>query len=422
MKIFNFQRKNWEFKKAHLESSLEDIHNPGRGWYQIYSFRAENLPDCEYLRICLDESEKLVLIIINIGEYKNQKLNQSALSNIEKIISFFAKEKKDMILRFVYDDQGKGLEHEPFTLERIEDHMKTMEPLFRKYRSSLYIIQGLFIGSWGEMHTSKFLSEENLKHLYATMDSVTDAQTFLAVRRPMFWRMIKNSETEGKLGLFNDGMLATESHLGTYGVKSRGKAEWNEAWLPEDEMEFMERICKQVPHGGEVVYGELAERLSPKETIQILKRMHISYLNRMHDKRLINKWKTQTWKDGTLYEYIGAHLGYRFVIKNIEAKFPKGKDKAQIYLYVENTGFSNFYEENVTWIEVEMADGRKLCYQTDWDICQWESGETTQCKTEIPLREGNIYIKTVRKKDNAVICYAHKEMKDKVYLGKISSC
>lgn len=419
MKLFDFQKKNWKFIKSQLEETSEDVCNPGRGWYQLYAFRAESLPDFTYLKSCVLDCEKLALVMINIGAYKSRSLDSAALDNIVQIISFFVEQKKDIILRFVYDDKGKGLEHEPWTLGRIEDHIRSLEPVFREFGDHLYILQGLFIGSWGEMHTSKFLSEECMRRLYGILLSVTDEQTFLSVRRPMYWRMLEEADTSCRLGLFNDGMLASESHLGTFGTKARGRADWKEAWIPQDELAFIEQLCKKVPLGGEAVLGELSNELSPEETIELLKKMHVSYLNNMHDRRLLAKWKQQIWKNGTLYEYIGSHLGYRFVIRNVNVRFPLRKESMTVEIRIENTGFSNCYEEGTTYLELDTPDGKTMCLDIGDDLRKRDAGTIVSLTVDMPLAEGKLYLRSVRKKDGAVIRYAQKEKNDRIYAGAI---
>ena len=42
-----------------------------RGWYSIYTFQAEQKPDFEDLKWCLQENESMALIIFDIGYFKN---------------------------------------------------------------------------------------------------------------------------------------------------------------------------------------------------------------------------------------------------------------------------------------------------------------------------------------------------------------
>lgn len=428
MRIFNFQKTKWKFLEEPLKEYTKYLYNPGCGWYQIYSFLAEELPDFDNLKTCINERERLALVKINIGSYRTERIDCQALLNIEQILSFFVEQKKDIVLRIVYDDEGKGLEHEPHTLDRIEQHMKELRPIFQKFSCHIYIIQGLFVGSWGEMHTSKFLSKEHMVRLYETLISMTDEKTFLAVRRPLFWRMLRDEKAlqeitfSERLGLFDDGMLASENDLGTFGNVPRKKAAWEEAWLPKDEQDFENQLCGRVPHGGEALLGDYSNSLSAKETIELLKKMHVSYLNSYHDRRLINKWKQQKWNESTLYDYIGIHLGYRFIVRKAEVTDFKRKEYVNFSVQIENTGFSNCYEEGITYIEINTLKGQNMSFETKWDMRNWEAGKITKLSTVIPLVEGDVYMRTVRKKDQTAIFFAQEQPDDRVYLGKLQLC
>lgn len=77
-----------------------------------------------------------------------------------KKFCLFARHDKDMILRIIYDDEGKGMEHEPAGLSQIQSHMDQLGSIIYKYAAHIYTTQGLFIGSWGEMHTSNSATDK----------------------------------------------------------------------------------------------------------------------------------------------------------------------------------------------------------------------------------------------------------------------
>ena len=51
--------------------------------------------------------------------------------------------------------------------------------------------------------------------------------------------------------------------------------------------------------------------------------------------------------------------------------FPRRKKRAQIHVQIENTGFSNCYEEGVACIELVTKEGERLSFETKWDIREW---------------------------------------------------
>lgn len=101
-----------------------------------------------------------------------------------------------------------------------------------------------------------------------------------------------------------------------------------------------------------------------------LRKMHVTYLNSMHDQKLLDQWKAQTMKwNGSMisvYDYIGLHLGYRFIVRDASwtaavktaqggglRKPFMGKKEKFLEVTVENSGFANLYEEAECVILIE---------------------------------------------------------------------
>ena len=63
------KEKKWRFVQEDLKEVTEELKNPARGWYQIYTFLAEQEPDFEVQRWCLDRRDTLALVLIDIGGY-----------------------------------------------------------------------------------------------------------------------------------------------------------------------------------------------------------------------------------------------------------------------------------------------------------------------------------------------------------------
>ena len=58
-----------------------------------------------------------------------------------------------MILRVCYDTEGKGMEREPQRIFVVQRHMQALGSLAERYADAILTVQGVFVGSWGEMHT-----------------------------------------------------------------------------------------------------------------------------------------------------------------------------------------------------------------------------------------------------------------------------
>ena len=131
-----------------------------------------------------------------------------------------------------------------------------------------------------------------------------------------------------KTGLFNDGIMASESDLGTYTDRSR-------------ELSYQDEVCLTVPNGGEVVSDTVYNDV--ENAMNTLQTMHVSYLNRMYDEKVLKKWKNQPYEDTTGYDYIGAHLGYRYEISGTAFSYKMFGQTAKLTLSVKNTGFAPAY-------------------------------------------------------------------------------
>ena len=108
------KKKAWEFSQEVLEEGEEILYeNPERGWYEIYTFPVEEKIDPQELKWSLHEQETLALVLLDLQKFREKPLDEQAIYNIKTILYFFASHKKDVILRPVYDREGKGLEAEP---------------------------------------------------------------------------------------------------------------------------------------------------------------------------------------------------------------------------------------------------------------------------------------------------------------------
>ena len=427
------KRSKWKFVPPEFEESTQIICNPGRGWYEIYTFcigqgcREEEL---ERVREVCDGPDTLALLLICL-EHAGDGLTQKQLDSADRILHAFAG-KRDILLRFVYDLAGKGMEQEPGQFSQVERHLEQLAPLLRKYAPYLYVYQGMLVGSWGEMHTSRYLSGKYVKKLGRKLADISGGQFFLAVRKPSQWRQIFSSEDvemavkRAKIGLFNDGILGSDTDLGTYGTSARDTAGWEAAWLPEEELWFQERLCQYVPNGGEAVYGQYTARQPLEGIVERLRSVHIGYLNRCHDKRVLEYWKALKWEEEGVWkgmnglDYIGCHLGYRFFVEYADMQWEPRSEYAVLYVDIKNVGFSNMYESAQLFVEHEDLEGQCHRDMVSCDVTGWGSGGTVRVSHRVPLREGNFYLSLRRAKDQRSILFANGgHGMERVLLGRL---
>lgn len=420
----------WRVELSELIESTEELYNPGRGWYQIHTFETGACRTPEEMGSSLHETDALVLLLIRIPA-RPKALSQKDLDWIRCILKTFSDAGKDILLRFVYDLEGKGLENEPDRFAIVERHFQQLSELMGA--QLIYVYQGILVGSWGEMHTSRYLSSRYMSRLASIFRESTGGRIYHSVRKPVQWRQLfvredwERAAKIAKTGLYNDGILASETDLGTFGNQSGEEAGWEQSWLPQEELDFEERLCRYAPQGGEVVYGEMTEKMSLGQIAGRLSRMNLSYLNRDHDQRVFEFWKKLRWEKEDVwqwmngFDYIGRHLGYRFVVRRAELK-PKRKEM-KLQLEVENIGFARMYEEAELLLEYEDLNGNTEIWKIETDVRNWNPGERVCLSQSLISGAGKYFLSMRRCHDGRRVYFANRQgEKGHLLLGEVILC
>lgn len=388
--------------------SSQQLDNPYQGWYQIYGYV---LSDTELINV--DDMQKaiakdrnqLVLVQINLLEYPDSEISALGLSQLETVLLAWRDAGKQIILRFLYDWDGKARETEPKDISIIKRHMEQTGEIVNKYAKNIYLLQGIYVGNCGEMNNSNYMSKENLRELAAHLHSIIDPDIYLSVRTPEHYRIVSQSslpisgedafsgEIAARTGLFNDGMLGSANDLGTYGDKPfEISDDFSGKGTRSEEIAFQNSLCDYVPNGGEVVldneYNDFAN------AVEDLKNMHVSYLDSRYDLQVLDKWRNDTYHgddcfdgaDG--YSYIGAHLGYRYAIRSSDCSFDNFHNtNATLSVTMENSGFSAGYRPFLSTVTIVRENG-SICdiISVDTDNRLWKSGETATWTVPLDIR------------------------------------
>ena len=415
------------FEPAKLTESTEELCNPARGWYRIYSFEVECEPELESLRWGLKEEETCALVILDIGAYKNRDLDDAAAGHIRQILDFFDAHKKDIILRAVYDREGKAAEREPSSFSQVISHIRQLGSATCGYERRILLYEGMLVGNWGEMHGSRFLTEKYMAQLNETLaDSFPGI--LRAVRRPVQWRML-HGELPGSgttVGLYNDAVFGSDTDLGTFADDAGSDAGWKEPWAVGQELEFEHQLSAFVPQCGEAVCGEAYGNDTLRSTADRLCKMGMTYLNGVYDDNILRIWRgwawdaRDAWQGMNGYDYIGRHLGYCFCVRGVRLR--PGADFCEVTLEIENVGFSGFYQEAEVCLNISDADGQETEYITDWDIREWKSGQTVSTAWRIPCRAGVLWLSARRKWDRETIRFANRPTEGgRILIGELRS-
>lgn len=398
-------KKKWKFEKEFTGEGSSYITNPSRGWYEIYTFQAEEKAALEELKWSLHEGETLALVLVDIGSFRERPLDPAALENIRKILDFFEENQRDVIFRPVYDREGKGRGREPGSFELVLEHLGQLGDLLKENPCSVFIFQGFLVGSWGEMHDSAYLSEDCLKKMWEQLKPALSKNIYGAVRTPAQLRGILRTKTPlassqtgdgslaSRLGLFNDGMLGSVYDLGTYDdTPLTSSSTPGEKGSRSDELIYQYKLCQYVPNGGEVTvdneYNDLENAIADLAT------MHVSYLNAEHDPEVLSKWKNSVYTGSDIFsgvngfDYMSAHLGYRYRLKTSSLAFRSLlDDTARLYLTIENTGFSSAYRTFETTLVLKNENtGESEDLETNIDNTSIAGNDESIFRLELDVR------------------------------------
>lgn len=417
------------FYKALFEESGEPLGNPDCGWYHIYPFAFKEVsgrvfpsPDLRLLSGSLRESgESLALLQFDVGFFREELLTAGVLRRMEELLDCFHDCGKRVILRVAYDLEGRGLWREPESEALIHRHMEQLGPLIRAHAGDILTLQGIFVGSWGEMHDSRFLSESAMSRLVLSLYRAVEGSCFLAVRTPAQWRAVaaRLSGEPGlvkRLTLFNDGLFGSETDLGTYasGPDAAGR------WSRRRELDWQSRTMTGRPVGGEAVASN--PPVGCRQAAAEMEKLHLCYLNSAYHKRQLDFWKRETvdapgcWRGVSGYDYIGRRLGPRFVIRDA------GKAGRALRVVIENRGFSGVCGETDCFLIMEREDGTWEELRLDTDVGAW--GKKTKLRVPLPPESrlsGPLLLSLAlrRRADGRTLRFANRDAAGSVHLGRL---
>ena len=404
-------------RKLPAESTVA-VSNPCRGWYRIFPVILGEKWDPAVAETSLTAGDTLVLLEILIP---GEDIEEQDLQRLCDVFSFFVQKKLDLILRFSYDFEGKGREKDPSSLSVVERHMRQIFPVLNEFADHIFVLQGIFLGSWGEMHSSRYLTKENIQKLEKEIKENLSPNIFRSVRKPVHWRMLCTDEKEvfsEKIGLYNDGMFGSETDLGTYAVPGEEREyAWEEVWTPEKEQAFIAQCAKYAPIGGEVIGG--ASQTADNIVLR-LRTEGITYLNRDHDKKELERWKTMdcgkagVWKGHSLYDYVEAHLGYRFVLR--KGSLRKKFHRSIVTLEIENTGFGKLFQDAELFLMIENEHQQKEV-PVSMDLRKILPGTVLRGKAVTEPARGKVFLKARRRSDRRSIRFVNRCSADSLYIG-----
>ena len=409
MGFFLRGEKGGRFRANRLVENLEDVPNPARGWYRIAPYNlADSLDNAEFV-MPGDERDRVVLVRVELSGFREKDLTRDALTRLDLLIERWAKAGRDVVLRCCYDVQGNGYAREPQEFSRVVRHIHQIGEVVRSHQREILVYQGLLVGSWGEMHHSRYLSDLRMRELYAALRSSAGPNVPIVLRTPRHIRQVIGSRKLadlGPLGIYDDGMMGSATDLSTFGTDANGAELPRGGWKRSNELIRLGRFGQIVPLGGEAVGTNEYSR--PQAAYDYLRTTHVTYLNRTHDPATISRWVRVNGGEGwsSAYDYIGAHLGYRLVCTSARAYVQGTGVVCQVV--VANKGFARpFFEIDSSLLVVEAAQSQRFVLLEASG--SWNPGKEMHLMARLPsLSTGaNLCMRLCRKTDGATLTLAN---------------
>ena len=385
-----FELRRVEVRTQRFEESSRLLENPNRGFYRLYGFLITDeeknyASQLDEYYSWAENPVTLTMVEINLLEYRAGEITPAGLDNLDALFRTLSEDGRQLIVRFLYDWERKNLQTEPASLDIILRHMEQVGEILQRYEGSIFTLQGLFVGDWGEMHNTRYDSPADLRRLAEQLSSVTQAR--LAVRTPAQWRQItqngKDVRLVERMGLFNDGMLGSETDLGTYDMAYQGE----QRRTREEELAFQEALCRDVPNGGEAVTENPCNDF--ENAVRDLERMRVTYLNRDYDAAVLEKWAAARVSSRGCFNgldglsYIERRLGYRLFIHKADLRRSALRHRVTVEVSMRNAGFAPLYEEPEVILTLCDRDGQPVGeYPAEHSLRELTGGRDTD-KTSV---------------------------------------
>ena len=325
--------------------SGKNPRNPSRGFYiQIPSHSPERLADCR-------EEMSLCLLAYDLYDCRSRPIGEEKLLELEAFLEEAERQNMKCIFRAAYGVEKQEC-HDADSWELLTGHVKQIAPILNRHADEIYCVQAGFLGPWGEWHSSRYLSEENgpenRRQLTALLLETLDPELTIDLRRPRFIRELGASNA--RLGFHNDGLLASSSDLGTYDDPDYSR---------QHELQWLSDHVTVPQNGGEM--PKVTEFTQAENALKEFSSMHLSYLNSLYNREVLDSWAQQTVQGQSALTYLSQRLGYRYYVSSLEVPeklrsgiFSLGQG---ITLTLENEGFAPIDSRYSLEVILEDADG-----------------------------------------------------------------
>lgn len=352
--------------------------NPSRGFYvQIDSSEKDRLKEEK------EKGVRLLLAAFDIEAYKDRPIGEEKLKELEKLLEEMRQYGFKAIFRAAYGFEDTG-DNDAASLKRIEQHIEQISEVLNRNRDVLLCVQAGFLGPWGEWHSCRFYQDGDegaggkvrsrvLKSLYQNLHP----DISIALRRPRFIReAAENGMALARLGYHNDGLLASDTDLGTYD---------DEKFTRKAELSWAAKHLKAVT-GGEMPAE--SDYTKPESAVKEFEQLKLTFLNLEYNKKVLESWKRANYKGENAYTYIEKRLGYRYYLKT--ANYPKSwyqnplSKTVNLSLTIGNEGFAPVERGYELQLVIADETGKIEIYPASISLSRILGGGEKQVKIALP--------------------------------------
>lgn len=294
-----------------LQPTGEDFPNPERGFYRFATDPARITATS--LQYVVDDGQRLVYTPADLSAWRTRDLPATYLNKLNTGFANLRKQGLKAVLRFAYnypETEDDYLNARDATLSRVKRHITQLTPVLQANADVIAVMQGGFIGAWGEWHTSSnnLTSHVNKAAVRDALLAALPSQRTLQVRYPadvMRWH--PNPATITRIGLHNDCFLASPDDVGTY--FSDDPAESAALRLYAQQAGAVTGAV-----GGETCYPpEVAQaRMRCQDILAEGAAYRMSYLNRDYYDGFFTQWQAE----GCMAD-VSKKLGYRLELQTV---------------------------------------------------------------------------------------------------------
>ena len=345
----------------------------------------------------------LVRLVVYLDNYTSENISNDWLNGLDTILDSYRESGYKVIVRFAYFRTDGG--SDPANFSQILNHMDQLEDFFDTNQDIIHAVELGFIGKWGESHSSSYATSEYRNQVLEKALEIIPSPINILVRRPKYYedyfgqayfdhKLGYSNDDKARVGIYNDGMLASDTDYGTYtGFRlftSGGRA---------GALKWVDYLSKYTILGGEVVHtDENPQFYTLTNAFSDMKRMHVNFLNKNYDTTILDYFRNNNitsdidadYNGENAYKYLKDKLGYRFLVTDV--KVPnynvKQGENLNFSFTIENNGFGNLIKKRPVRIIIEKSN-KYYTIDTEIDPRYWFSGEETTEEVVLKL-PGNI--------------------------------